>query len=151
VQPASAACSGNPTPAVCVNTNPGGGKSKNIADALNVKINGSTTASCSSPNYWTSPNKVGDILAQSLNGKPDPRLVELFYTDNVALPNGSTNVPIRGTSANGLSYVPDTVPPDNTGGVVMGHFVTYIRAFGTGSGSKCVQGTLSVCVPVLTK
>lgn len=179
VQPASAACSGSPTPAVCVNTNPGGGKSKNIADALNTKINGSQNAPCTSPNYWTSPNSVGQILDQQLNGADDPRLVTLFYTDNQTLPNGSTNIPIRGfaefyitgwggadpclpasaggsgttgtNGTSGLAYTTDTLPPDDSDGVIMGHFVTYINPSGAGSGTKCVEGTLAICVPVLTK
>ena len=101
LEPASSACPGGstnatPGPATCVNTNPGNGKSKNITEALNTKINGSKNALCTSPNYWVSPNSVGQILAQQLNGAPDPRLVTLFYTDNMSLPNGSSNVPIRG-------------------------------------------------------
>jgi hypothetical protein len=183
LEPESAACpngstNATPGPATCVNTNPGNGKSKNITWALNTKINGSKNALCTSPNYWTSPNSVGQILAQQLNGQPDPRLVTLFYTDNMTLPNGSSNIPIRGfaefyitgwgggdpclsranggsgtsgTNSSGFAYTTDDLPPDNTDGVVMGHFVTYINSYGTGSGTKCVQGTLAICVPVLLK
>jgi Putative Flp pilus-assembly TadE/G-like len=186
VQPASSACptgstNATPGPAVCLSTNPGAGKSSSIADALNAKINGSKNAACTSFNYWTSPNSVSQVLRQTYNGRPDPRLLELFYTDNIVLPNGSTNLPIRGfamfyitgwggtvgngtnpvdpcasiagsvNSNNGLSYTHDTLPPDNADGVIMGHFVSYVSAIGNGSGTACAGGSLDVCVPVLLK
>jgi hypothetical protein len=50
-----------------------------------------------------------------------------------------------------LPDTPDDIPPDNNDGIVMGHFVTYIDTNGTPSGTKCVPGTLDICVPVLTK
>lgn len=191
IQPWTAACpngstNATPGPATCLSTNPGGGKSKSIADALNVKVDGGNTP-CTSPNHWSAANNntVGAILSQS---PPDPRLVEIFYTDNITLPGGSgTDVPIRGfaefyitgwgsgggsskadpclTVANGGSWnpasppvctgslpcTPDDLPPDNTDGVVMGHFVTYVQTLGNGNGQTCTVGTLNVCVPVLTK
>jgi hypothetical protein len=178
VQPASTACAGNPTPPVCVNTNPGNGKSKDIDSGYNLKINGSKNAqSCVNPNYWTSPNTVAQILSQS---PPDPRLVTLFYTDPGPLPGGTSAVPIRGfaefyitgwggnldpclskadggkgttgiNSTTGLSYTTDDLPPNGDDGVLMGHFVTYVNADGISSGQTCVKNSLSVCVPVLIK
>src|SRR5262249_50680637 len=171
-----------PGPATCVSENPGNGKSGAIGPALNDRINGSlNTKTCAGPNYWTSPNSVGAILSrQTSGGAPDPRLVTLFYTDNGELINGSANVPIRGfaefyitgwgggtdpclssanggsgtagTDSNGMSFTSDDLPPDNTDGVVMGHFVTYVNTNGTGgTGVTCTNGTLDVCVPVLLK
>jgi hypothetical protein len=178
VQPASAACAGTPTPPVCVSTNPGNGKSKDIDGGYNLKINGSQNAqSCANPNYWTSPNSVAQILGQV---PPDPRLITLFYTDPGPLPGGTTAVPIRGfaefyitgwgggldpclskadggkgsvgiNSTNGLSYTYDDLPPNGDDGVLMGHFVTYVNADGISSGQTCVKNSLNVCVPVLIK
>jgi hypothetical protein len=184
LQPPSIVCpagstSATPGPATCVSTNPGGGKAFGISNALNVKINGGGT-SCTSPNHWISPNAIGDVLASG-----DPRLIEVFLTDNVALPNGSgTDEPIRGfaefyitgwaglkqngsdpcqTAPNGsyvqgttpcpgtLACTADNLPPDNTDGVVVGHFVTFIDIFGIPTGQNCVAGSLNICVPVLTK
>jgi Flp pilus assembly protein TadG len=189
IQPPNVVCTNastnaTPGPATCVNTNPGGGKAFGIGNALTVKIDGSTGASCTSPNHWTLPNAIGDVLASG-----DPRLIEVFLTDNVQLPNGSTLEPIRGfaqfyitgwgdtkqnggdpclTVPNGGNYVQgpgvgttpcpgtlactaDDLPPDNSDGVVVGHFVTFINSFGISTGQTCVAGQLNICVPVLTK
>jgi hypothetical protein len=57
-----------------------------------------------------------------------------------------------GIDANGLSFTTDDLPPDNSDGVVMGHFVTYVDSTGTiPSGVTCTNGTLDVCIPVLLK
>jgi Flp pilus assembly protein TadG len=88
---------------LCLPTNSGNGKlDKYLDDAMQCKINGSSSttdcnpvAGCVHPNYWASGshnNTIQELLDES---PADPRLLTLFTTDNGALGNGRTQVPIR--------------------------------------------------------
>jgi hypothetical protein len=95
-QPNPPICSSPPPgPAVCVTQNPGGGKV--VEPGIDQRVNGSQSAStCVSPNHWTSPNTIHEILTPP--NANDPRLVQLLIVDSAAWVgvNGSkTETPIR--------------------------------------------------------
>jgi hypothetical protein len=120
------------------------------------------------PNRWAAPNTVAELVKQS---PPDPRIITTIITDNGALSNGTTKVPVRsfatfyvtgwagdpclgqsnGTS-NGLAYTKDDKPEGENSGVLLGHFIKYVDTIGkeTGSG-RCEAQSISRCVAVLTR
>jgi hypothetical protein len=109
-QPSPGTCSPDPNsnPPSCAGENPGNGKlDKDLANAMNCKINGSGQTSggncspkpsgCVNPNHWTAgtdpsnPQTIGKVLSAS---PADPRLIQLLITNNSVLINGSASVPI---------------------------------------------------------
>ena len=180
-------CSNQPAgAAVCANQTPGTGKV--IESGIDCHINGvvntaaqSCTPStvCNSPNYWTSPNTLGQIETES---PADPRLVTILIVDNdawVGVSGSSFQTPIRaigtfyitgwsstankgadpctspanGTAVNsstGLTYVKDDSAAANT---LLGHFVYYDIPGGVPNGQACPTSTTSVndCTTVLVK
>jgi hypothetical protein len=168
--PAATACSGAPEPPVCVTENPGNGKlEKTLDKGMDQRMNNGTNT-CVNPNHWASPNSVRQVLTQS---PPDPRLIITIITDYGALSNGSSQAPVRafaafyvtgwagdkcigqpnGTSSNGLAYTTDNNPTgENASGVLLGHFVKYVNASPTGTGSgSCSQSAFGNCIAILTK
>jgi hypothetical protein len=166
--PAATACEGSPEPPVCVKENPGGGKlEKDLAKGMNQRVNEGRNT-CVNPNHWTSPNTVSQVLTQS---PTDPRLIVTIITDYGALSNGASQVPIRtfaefyvtgwagdpcigqgnGTSSNGLAYTTDE-NPGSVKGVLLGHFVKYVAASLTGTGSEgCSKSEFGNCIAILTR
>jgi hypothetical protein len=170
--PAAEACNGEPSPKVCVTTNPGNGKKAD--PGIDCRIDGSTNptncsavTTCTDPNRWTSQNTISQILTQQ---PADRRLVDVFITDGGSLANGSTKVPIRAFAtfyitgwgaqggedpcttagiSNGLSYAPDDMPGEDQ---IEGHFVKYVDPSSSGGGSEsCSQNTFGDCIAILTK
>jgi Putative Flp pilus-assembly TadE/G-like len=167
--PAATACSGSPSPPVCVTENPGNGKlDKDLDKGMNKRIN-EGKAVCVNPNRWASPNTVGQILTKS---PPDPRLIITIITDSGAFTNGSAKIPVRGFAtfyvtgwagdpcinqpngiSNGLAYTKDDDPGSQNTGVLLGHFVKFIDTLNTketGSG-KCEVNLINRCIAVLTR
>jgi hypothetical protein len=182
-QTTTGSCPNTDSPPSCATENPGNGKlDKDLGPGMNARIycGGVTsgcnpkcnTASAADYNFWTSPNSVSQVVGQ----KPvSPRLVTLIVTDNNALTNGASSVPVRafaefyvtgysgdpcsGVSLSGnytdssgtsLAYTGD----DSTSstGVLLGHFVAYVeQSGGSGSGSVCNPNSLGLCIPVFTK
>jgi hypothetical protein len=185
-QPNPPICANQPPgPAVCVNQDPGTGKQ--VEPGVDCRVNGVMTFTagkghcapsntCTSPNYWTSPNTLNQILHEH---PADPRLVTLLIVDSdawVGVTGTSYMTPVReiatfyitgwsrtgkggdpctspssGTavSSNGLTYVQDD-NPGSASNVLLGHFVMYTIP-GNGNGSPCSPQTFGDCVPVLTK
>jgi hypothetical protein len=168
-------CSNQPPgPAVCVNQNPGNGKI--VEPGINERINGSQNATkCVNPNRWVTSNTLGQILAQQ---PKDPRLVHLLIVDSsawVGVTGSNFKTPVRylatfyvtgwsrsGKSAdpctsgpgisNGLSYTSDDNPGAGVSNVLLGHFVKYVDASSTGTGSgKCSESSFGDCIVVLTR
>jgi hypothetical protein len=134
---------------------------------MNMRIN-EGKEKCVNPNRWASPNTITQIIAQN---PKDPRIIITLITDNGALSNGATEVPVRAFatfyvtgwakdpclsqangSSNGLAYTKDDKPEGENPGVLLGHFIKYISLTGkeTGSG-RCEAQSISRCVAVLTK
>jgi hypothetical protein len=85
---------------LCLPAVSGNGKLDAVLDpAMQCKINGSSSttqcnpvAGCVNPNYWASGNTLDELKGEV---PADPRLLLLFTTDNNALGNGRSQVPIR--------------------------------------------------------
>jgi hypothetical protein len=160
-----------PGPAVCVIQSPGTGKK--VEPGMDCRVNGvitypsglflcSPSTTCVSPNHWTAPNTVGQILDQN---PPDPRLVQMLIVDSnawIGVTGGSPSKPdqtpiryiatfyvtgwTRGgtggdpctgqttpTSPGTLPYTSDD-DPGGTNNVLLGHFVQYTVLGGGGGG-----------------
>jgi hypothetical protein len=176
-QPNPPICANQPPgPPVCVNQNPGGGKV--IAPGIDLRVNGSSSASkCEGPNYWTSKNTLYQLEHQN---PPDPRLVQLIIVDSgawIGVNGASFETPVRafatfyvtgwsastgkggdpcfkqpeGTSSSGLSYTHDD-NPGGTSNVLLGHFIKYVYVDPSGGGSgRCEEATFGNCIAILTK
>jgi hypothetical protein len=148
--------SNNPIDCVSVAT---GNKENQVAEGLNERILGSAKpTTCTSPNNWASfPNLPAN----------DPRVVTAFITPYGSFTGsgGSIQYPIQYFAAfyitgwadskgNGFNNPcqgngDDTAQP----ATIVGHFITYVKTLGNGSGgtTSCVANSLNECVTVLTR
>lgn len=173
-------CPASP-PSYCVNTLPGGKVFEPELNArfqcggvLNCGLGGNPNNfvyPCNSPNYWTAPHAISDILAAS---PPDPRLVQVFITPSGSYDvNGTSGVPIRGFASFYVTgYDGDPCPTKPSGGGVnvpkgayvgddpastgeiVGHFVTQNDTPGGNPDPNpipCDPAVLGDCVTALVK
>jgi hypothetical protein len=145
-------------PWTCVAVQTGGAVNQ-VPAGLNLRIMGADKpASCTAPNNWSQfPS-----LPQN-----DPRIIEVFLTPFGSFDgSGSTTVPVTdfatfyvtGWTGQGQGFNNpcqgngDDPVPGNDPGVIVGHFIKYIQATGTGSGTTaCDPDAFGSCVAVMTR
>lgn len=151
-----------PWPCVAVKT---GEPPNQIPEGLNLRILGSEKPdTCTNPNLWD------EYLAGDHELAGDPRLVQVFLTPFGSFSDtGNKTVPvtrfaafyITGWTGQGNGFKnPCAAPdggddpvPDDGGGYMVGHFVTYVTPVNEGQAGdeQCDFESLEICVPVLTK
>ncbi len=145
-------------PWTCVAVQTGGAVNQ-VPAGLNLRILGNEKpSSCTAPNNWSQfPS-----LPQN-----DPRIIEVFLTPFGSFDgSGSTTVPVTdfatfyvtGWTGQGQGFNNpcqgngDDPVPNNDPGVIVGHFIKYIQATGTGSGTTpCDPNAFGSCIAVMTR
>ena len=161
----TAACPNSPgtlwattQPWTCVAVQTGGAVNQ-VPAGLNLRIMGADKpTSCTAPNNWSQ----FPALPQN-----DPRIIEVFLTPFGSFDgSGSNTVPVTdfatfyvtGWTGQGQGFNNpcqgngDDPVPNNDPGVIVGHFIKYIQATGTGSGTTaCDPDAFGSCVSVMTR